>query len=73
MMVGVWLWNLVPDDLHTMSLFADDDKQLRLSRAIDEINDRFGKSVICLANVQGVLHSAPTRIPFKSVPNLADF
>jgi len=72
-MVGVWLWNLVPDDLHTMSLFNDDDRQLRLSRAMDEINDRFGKSAVYFANIQCVLHAAPTRIPFKSVPDLGEF
>jgi hypothetical protein len=73
MMVGVWLWNLVPDDLHTMSLFDDDDRQLRLSRCMDEINDRFGKSAVYFANIQCVLHAAPTRIPFKSVPDLWEF
>jgi len=24
--VGVWLFNLVPDELHTLSLFEDDEK-----------------------------------------------
>ena len=72
-MVGVWLWNLVPHDLHTMSLFDDEDKQLRLSRVVDGINDRFGLSAVYFANIQTVLHSAPTRIPFKSVPDLGEF
>ena len=72
-MVGVWVWNLIPDDLHTMSLFNDDDRQQRLSRVMDGINDRFGKSAVYFANIQSVLGSAPTRIPFKSVPDLTDF
>jgi hypothetical protein len=25
--VGVWLFNLVPDELHTLSLFEDDEKR----------------------------------------------
>jgi hypothetical protein len=44
--VGVWLFNLIPDELHTMSLFDDDDRQQRLSRVIDELNQRFGKSAV---------------------------
>jgi DNA polymerase IV len=44
--VGVWLFNLVPDELHTMSIFDDDDddRQQRLSRVVDELNQRFGKT-----------------------------
>ncbi len=71
--VGVWLFNLIPDELHTMSLFDDDDRQQRLSRVIDELNQRFGKSAVYFANIQSVLDAAPTRISFTSVPDLGEF
>jgi len=71
--VGVWLFNLVPDELHTMSLFDDDDRELRLSRVVDELNQRFGKSAVYFANTQSVLDAAPTRISFTSVPELGEF
>ena len=73
--VGVWLFNLVPDALHTMSLFddTDDDRQQRLSRVVDELNQRFGKSAVYFANIQSVLDAAPTRISFTSVPELGEF
>jgi DNA polymerase-4 len=71
--VGVWLFNLVPDELHTMSLFDDDERQQRLSRVVDELNQRFGKSAVYFANIQSVLDAAPTRISFNSVPELGEF
>jgi len=73
--VGVWLFNLVPDELHTMSLFDDndDERQQRLSRVVDELNQRFGKSAVYFANIQSVLDAAPTRISFNSVPELDEF
>ncbi|MGA2436099.1 MAG: DNA polymerase, partial [Bryobacteraceae bacterium] len=66
-------FNLIPDELHTMSLFDDDDRQQRLSRVIDELNQRFGKSAVYFANIQTVLDAAPTRISFTSVPDLREF
>jgi DNA polymerase-4 len=71
--VGVWLFNLVPDALHTMSLFDDDERQQRLSRVVDELNQRFGKSAVYFANIQSVIDAAPTRISFTSVPELGEF
>ncbi len=68
--VGVWLFNLVPDELHTMSFFDDDERQQRLSRVVDELNQRFGKSAVYFANIQSVLNAEPTRISFNSVPEL---
>jgi DNA polymerase-4 len=56
-----------------MSLFDDDDRQQRLSRVIDELNQRFGKSAVYFANIQTVLDAAPTRISFTSVPDLREF
>ena len=56
-----------------MSLFDDDERQQRLSRVVDELNQRFGKSAVYFANIQNVLDAAPTRISFTSVPELDEF
>ena len=70
--VCVWLFSLIPDELHNMSLFDDDNCQQRLSRVVDELNQHFGKSAVYFANIQSVLDAAPTRISFTLVPDLRE-
>ena len=71
--VGVWLFNLVPDELHTLSLFEDDEKRYRISTVTDELNQRYGQNAVYLGGIHSVLDSAPTRIPFTSIPDVDDF
>lgn len=71
--VGVWLFNLVPNEQHTMSLFEADDRQYRLSTAMDALNDRYGHGAVYFANVGTIRDAAPTRIAFTSVPDLKEF
>jgi hypothetical protein len=33
----------VPDELHTLSLFEDDEKRYRISTVVDELNQRYGQ------------------------------
>jgi len=44
--VGIWLFNLVPDELHTLSLFEDDEKRHRISTVVDELNQRYGQNSV---------------------------
>jgi DNA polymerase IV len=70
--VAVWLFDLVPDELHSMAMF-DDERRDTLSAVMDKINHRFGQHMVYLGGMHGLGDAAPTRIPFFSVPELADF
>lgn len=66
--VGVTLFDLVPDHLHTLSLF-EDKKRTRLSKAMDAINARYGSDTVYFGGIHNVKHAAPTRIAFTSIPD----
>ncbi|MGB6387841.1 MAG: DNA polymerase [Terriglobales bacterium] len=67
-MVGVSLYDLVPDNLHTATLFPEEQKRNQLSRAIDSINAKYGSNAVYLGGVHHVREAAPTRIAFSSIP-----
>jgi DNA polymerase-4 len=67
-MVGVSLYDLVPDNLHTAALFPEEQKRNQLSRAIDSINAKYGSNAVYLGGVHHVREAAPTRIAFSSIP-----
>jgi DNA polymerase-4 len=67
-MVGVSLYDLVPDNLHTAALFPEEQKRSQLSRAIDSINAKYGSNALYLGGVHHVRDAAPTRIAFSSIP-----
>jgi DNA polymerase-4 len=71
--VGVWLFNLVPDEVHSLSLFENDETRHRVSVVMDELNRRFGQHTIYLGALHGLRNAAPTRISFTSIPELVDF
>ncbi len=71
--VGLWLGPLVPDHLHTPSLFSELDlegKRTRLSGAMDAINEKYGTHTLAAASMLPAGTSAPTRIAFTSIPDL---
>jgi DNA polymerase-4 len=70
--LAVWLFDLVPDDLHSLSLFSD-EKREKVSSVMDQLNRRFGQHMVYLGGLHGLGDAAPTRIPFFSVPELSDF
>ncbi len=70
--VGVWLFDLIPDELRSLGLF-DDERRETVSSTMDQINKRFGQHMVYLGGLHGLGDAAPTRIPFFSVPELADF
>ncbi|HEX9654527.1 MAG TPA: DNA polymerase [bacterium] len=67
--VGITLFDLVAEQLHTLSLF-EDPKRNRLSQAIDAINAKFGTDTIYFGGIHEAKHAAPTRIAFTSIPDL---
>ncbi|HEY3704611.1 MAG TPA: DNA polymerase [Terracidiphilus sp.] len=71
--VGVTLNGLVPDRLHTLSLFdASEDEQSRakLLKAMDQLNQKYGLSTLAPATMLSAYKAAPTRIAFHSIPDL---
>ena len=70
--VGVWLYDLIPDKFHTLDFF-DDAKREVVSTTMDKINKKYGQHMVYLGGLHGLGDAAPTRIPFFSVPELADF
>jgi DNA polymerase-4 len=73
--LSVVLGGLVPDTLHSLTLFdAQDgtDERLRLAEAMDMLNNKYGMSTLAPATMLAAFEAAPTRIAFRSVPELFD-
>ncbi|MFY9940206.1 MAG: DNA polymerase [Silvibacterium sp.] len=71
--VGVWLGNLVPDHLHTLSLFSgleSESRRTRLSSTMDALNQKYGLDTLMPASMLLAKAAAPTRIAFTSIPDL---
>ena len=71
--VGVWLGELVPDHLHTLSLFDGLETQARRTRlasTMDAVNKKFGTNMLGTASMLPAGTSAATRIAFTNIPDL---
>jgi DNA polymerase-4 len=71
--VGVWLGELVPDHLHTLSLFSGletESRHARLSSTMDSLNHKYGLDTLFPASMLLAKAAAPTRIAFTSIPDL---
>jgi DNA polymerase-4 len=71
--VGVQLGGLVPDRLHTLSLFDGLDVEqgrARLLAAMDALNHKYGLGTLAPATMLTAYKAAPTRIAFHSIPDL---
>jgi DNA polymerase IV len=71
--VGVQLGGLVPDRLHSLSLFdgtEDEQSRSRLLAAMDQLNQKYGLSTLAPATMLSAYKAAPTRIAFHSIPDL---
>jgi DNA polymerase-4 len=68
--VGVSLFGLVPAGAHTPSLFYERPFDPRLDRAIDLLNESFGKNTVFFGGSFEARASAPLRIAFHHIPEL---
>ncbi len=71
--VSVALNDLVPDALHTLTLFDAQDgseERGRLAQAMDALNHKYGMQTLAPATMLTALKAAPTRIAFHSIPEL---
>ena len=69
--VSVGLYDLVHDTCMTVPLFTEDARRSELTRAMDKINGRFGANAVYLAAMHRSLHTAPSRIAFTHIPDIA--
>jgi len=72
-LVSVTLQDLVPDALHTLSLFSGLDEEAersQLATAMDRLNRKYGTETVYFASMHLARAAAPTRIAFQSIPDL---
>nr|WP_252263697.1 DNA polymerase [Paracidobacterium acidisoli] len=70
---GVWLGNLVPEHLHTLSLFSsleEEARRTRLTSIMDALNLKHGTNTLFSGSMLLARAAAPTRIAFTSIPDL---
>jgi DNA polymerase-4 len=70
---GIALGNLVPDHLHTLSLFSgleSETRRARISSTMDSLNLKYGTHTVMAASMLLAGAAAPTRIAFTSIPDL---
>ena len=73
--LSVVLSDLVPDARHSLNLFDAQDgtiERLRLAEAMDTLNHKYGMSTLAPATMLTAFEAAPTRIAFRSVPEIFD-
>jgi hypothetical protein len=46
--------NLVPDELHTLSFFENDEKRYRLNVVADELKQRYGQNAVYFGGIHSV-------------------
>ncbi len=71
--VGIGLGDLVPDHLHTLSLFAGletETRRTRLASTMDAVNQKYGTDMLAPASMLLAKAAAPTRIAFTNIPDL---
>jgi len=71
--VSVVLGGLVPDALHTLTLFDAQDgseERGRLAQTMDALNHKYGMQTLAPATMLTAFKAAPTRIAFHSIPDL---
>ncbi len=71
--VSVALTALVPDALHSLSLFDAHDggaERSRLAQTMDALNHKYGLATLAPATMLTALKAAPTRIAFSSIPDM---
>lgn len=64
-MVAVTFYDLLPADVVTPSLFDSTMERSKFSKAVDRVNNKFGKNKVYLAGMEHAKNSAPERIAFN--------
>jgi hypothetical protein len=67
--VAIVLSDLIQGDQHTLPLFHN-PRHEQLSRALDQIQDRFGKRTLCFAGLEKINGVAQPKIAFTNIPDV---
>lgn len=67
--VSVTLYDFVTEQEHQLSLFQAPDRP-KLFKAVDALNDRYGRDTVTVGTLHSQKESAPTRIAFQRIPEL---
>jgi DNA polymerase-4 len=70
MKVSVCLWELVPADRATPSLFPEAEQKAALDAALDRLRSKYGPEAVYFGGAWGAMQEAPMRISFTHVPDL---
>lgn len=65
------LWELSPVSAANLALFEESRRRDELARAMDRLNQKYGKNTVYLASMHGAEDAAPTRIAFGNIPDLS--
>lgn len=68
---AITLLDLTPSRGTTQSLFAEDRRALAATKAMDKLNERFGPNSVYFASMHEAKDSAPLRIAFTNIPDVA--
>lgn len=69
-LVDVTFGELIAEGAATPSLFEPERKRVKLSKAMDAINTKFGKHAVYTGGIHGVRDTARGGIAFRSIPDL---
>lgn len=72
-LVSVTLIDLVPNALHTLSLFSgmeDEIERNQIAATMDRLNKKYGTDTLYFASMHLARAAAPTRIAFHTIPDL---
>jgi DNA polymerase-4 len=72
MKVAVTLHKLTAPRSTSLPLFPKQQQRIRLSLALDSLNDKFGSDAVYFADMFGMREAAPTRIAFTHIPKFPD-
>jgi len=68
---SITLFDLTPNACTTQPLFAEDRRALAATQAMDKLNERFGPNSVYFASMHEAKDSAPLRIAFTNIPDVA--
>lgn len=68
---AITLFDLTPNRSTTQPLFAEDRRALAAAQAMDQANERFGPNSVYFASMHEAKDSAPLRIAFTNIPDVA--
>ncbi|MCG8448639.1 MAG: hypothetical protein MI725_03540 [Pirellulales bacterium] len=68
---SITLFDLTPGASTTPSLFVEERRALAAAQAMDAANERFGANKVYFASMHEARNSAPLRIAFTNIPDVA--